>query len=38
MSSINKVIEGRAANVLQPEQDTPGQSRKTVMQEMSETA
>jgi hypothetical protein len=37
MSSINKVIEGRAATVLQPEQDTPGQSRKTTAQEKSKT-
>jgi hypothetical protein len=38
MSSINKVIEGRAATVLQPEQYTPGQSRKTVVQETPKTA
>jgi hypothetical protein len=38
MFSINKVIEGRAATVLQPEQDTPGQSRKTKAQEKSKTS
>jgi hypothetical protein len=37
MSSINKVIEGRAATVLQPEQYTPGQSRKTMVQETPKT-
>ena len=37
MSSSNKVIEGRAATVLQPEQYTPGQSRKTMVQETPKT-
>ena len=38
MSSINKVIEGRAATVLQPEPDASGQSRKTTAQETAKTA